>query len=186
MLVPRRVRCRLLLPPGLVALGFLLLLGCQALQPWSGRVKQWNVMQMTIPAFHVDKSASWNTVVYQPPKQLNSFRPWHDAAFEGNKLADFLNAATTESAVRQIIADTNHAGGVRIRFLPGATYANLVKVLDIMNYTNQKKYWLDIHYEPITLYEITTLPTPKYPMFVCGTGYHLYHTLPKQPDFWQR
>ena len=59
------------------------------------------------------------------------------------------------------MADTGHAGGVRIRFLPGATYANLVKVLDIMNYTNQKKYWLDIQHKPVTLYAITEKQLPE-------------------------
>ena len=160
MRVSRRVRRRLLLPPGWVALGFLLLLGCQALRPWAGQLRQWNVMGVTLPAFHVNKSAPWNAVFYQSPKQLSSFWPWQDAAFTGNKLADFLNAASTESAIRQIMADTSHAGGVRIRFLPGATYANLVKVLDIMNYTDQKKYWLDIHHEPTTLYAITDVALP--------------------------
>lgn len=161
MLVPRRVRRRLVLPPGWVALGFLLLLGCQALQPWAGRLKRWNVMQITMPKLKLipKEFRLYNDNNYSIPcetvVELHKIRPWHNAEFNGEPLFDFLNAATTESAIRKIIADTNHAGGVRIRFLPGATYANLVKALDIMNYTNQKKYWLDIHHQPTTLYAIT-------------------------------
>lgn len=187
MLVSRRVRRRLLLPPGWVALGFLLLLGCQALQPWQRQLKQWNVMQITMPALHVDKSASWNKVVYQSPAQLNTFRAWHTIDFDGQGLSDFFSAASTESAIRKIIADTSHVGGVRIRFLPGATYANLVTVLDIMNYTNQKKYWLDIHYQPSTLYAITVLPThlKSVPIFLCGTRDNVVCIIPKQPGFQQ-
>ena len=159
MLVPRRMRRRLLLPPGWVALGFLLLLGCQALQPWAGQLKQWNVMQITMPRMSIrlkpEEGQQYKkdySMPYMALPELNKIRPWHDAEFKGELLSDFFNAATTESAIRKIIADTSHAGGVRIRFLPGATYANLVKVLDIMNYTNQKKYFLDIHHRPTTLY----------------------------------
>jgi len=115
----------------------------------------YNMMQMTMPALHMDKSALWSKVVYQSPAQLNTFRAWSNIDFKGQGLSDFFSAATTESTIRKIIADTSHIGGVRIRFLPGATYANLVKVLDSMNYTNQKKYWLDIHHYPTTLYAIT-------------------------------
>ena len=180
MLVPRRMRRRLLLPPGWVALGFLLLLGCQALQPWAGRLRQWNALQLTMFPLKADTSTSYFRFLKKYPEHklkkefnpyvtplqnvaantLQKMRPWHNVEFNGNRLADFLSAATTESAIRKIIADTSHAGGVRIRFLPRATYANLVKVLDIMNYTNQKKYFLDIHHQPTTLYAITDEPLP--------------------------
>jgi len=187
MLVPRRVRRRLLLPPGWVALGFLLLLGCQALQPWRKELIPYSMMQMTMPALHVDKLAAWNKVVYQAPAQLDTFRTWYTIDFKGQRLSDFFSAAATESAIRKIIADTSHIGGVRIRFLPGATYANLVKALDIMNYTNQKKYWLDIHHQPTTLYAITVLPTylKSVPVFSCGTMDYIECTMPKQPGFQQ-
>jgi hypothetical protein len=161
MKMPRRVHRRLLLPPGWVALGFLLLLGCQALQPWQKRIKLWNVLQVTMPALHLDKNAYRNEVIYQSPTQLNKLRPWYDITFQGKQLLDFLNAANAESAVLKNIADSSHAGGVRIRFLPGATYGNLVKALDIMNYTNQKKYWLDIHHQPVMLYAITEEQNPQ-------------------------
>ena len=191
MLIPRRVRRRLSLPPGWVALGLLLLLGCQALQPWAGRVKQWNMMQLTVPKMKLtseDLKAYGRAyeLPYRTSTELNKTRPWHDVEFKGEPLSDFLNAAATESAIQKIIADTSHVGGVRIRFLPGSTYANLVRVLDIMTYTNQKKYWLDIHHEPTTFYAITTLPTPSYPIFRCGTGDYMYHVLPEKTRFWQR
>lgn len=152
MLVLRRVRRRLLLPPGWVALGFLLLLGCQALRPWVGQVRLWNVIQITMPALRPDK---WNRIPQQSPWQLNRLRTWHTIEFRGRKSSDSLSAVVIESATQKIIADYRHAGGVRVRFLPGATYANLIRVLDIMNYAGQKKYWLDIHHQPITLYAIT-------------------------------
>lgn len=189
MLIPRRVRRRLLLPPGWVALGFLLLLGCLALRPWAGRARLWNVVQLTMPPLKAD--TSYLRFLSEPTKRkegkeynpystpwsksaataLRLMRPWHDVEFTGVYLADFFSATATESAVRQIIADTSHAGGVRIRFLKNSTYSNLVKVLDIMNCTKQKKYWLDIRHDSTTLYAITTLPIhlKQAPIFSCGT-----------------
>jgi len=158
------------------------------MRPWARQLKQWNVMQLTMPPLKADTSyvhflkehsvgipgeeynpytTAWST---SAAIALRKMRPWHDTEFRGSSLLDFLNANATESAIRKIIADTSHAGGVRIQFLPGATYANLVKVLDIMNYTNQKKYWLDIRHEPTTFYAITDKPLPRdtTPVFICG------------------
>ncbi len=192
MLVPRRVRRRLLLPPGWVALGFLLLLGCQALRPWAGQLKRWNVLQITMPKMKLTPEdlkayGSAYQLPYKTIAELNEARPWHNVEFEGEPLSDFLSAATTESAIRKIITDTSHAGGVRVRFLPGATYANLVRVLDIMLYTDQKKYWLDVHHEPITLYAITLKKeiaanklTPVY-LGCCTCGPYLSTTAGEAP-----
>ncbi|MDO7883982.1 hypothetical protein [Hymenobacter cheonanensis] len=213
MRMPRRVRRRLLLPPGWVALGFLLLLGCQVLQPWERQFKLWNMMQVTLPPLKADTSylhflrkhvKDKQAIEYNPYTSsrsknevitLQKMRPWHDTEFRGVFLADFLNAATTESAIRKIIADTSHAGGVRVRFLPGSTYTNLVKVLDIMRYTDQKKYWLDIRHQPIILYAFTVKPTTIKPplIFSCGTRDSEVYPPPKKisfqeivTDFWKK
>jgi hypothetical protein len=187
MMKPRRVHRRLLLPPGWVALGFLLLLGCQALQPWHGQLKLWNVLQVTMPPLKANTSylrflkslpASKIRNKFDPyatplptisTSVLQNLRPWHTVEFSGHRVADFLSEAAVESATRKIIADTGHAGGVRVRFRPGATYANLVSVLDIMLYTDQKKYFLDIHHQPVTLYAITSPSTNESkPLSMCG------------------
>jgi hypothetical protein len=213
MIVPRRVRRRLLLPPGWVALGCILLLGCQALQPWCGQLKRWNVLRLIIMPLKADtsylrflKSLSaskvrneFNPYVTPLPgistSVLQKLRPWHTVDFSGQRLADFLSAAAVESATRRIIADSGHAGGVRVRFLPGATYTSLVRVLDIMNYTSQKKYFLDIHHYPTTLYAITdplSYGKPE-PTFVCGTPYREPYILPRNVglremgiEFWEK
>lgn len=207
MIMPRRVRRRLLLPPGWVALGFLLLLGCQALRPWDKQLKQRNVLQVTMPPLKADTSYLHFLKKYAPHPSntaynpyttpwseevagvLQTMRPWHDVEFLGHYLPDFFSAATTEAAVRRIIADTSHAGGVRIRFLSGAAYANLVKVLDIMGYTNQKKYWLDLRQYPLTLYAITDRPEhaeKTAPLFSCGTWYLESPPHPQKIGFQER
>ena len=197
------MRRQLLLPPGWVALGFLLLLGCQALQPWEHQLKLYSVVRLTMPPLKADTSylhflkkykvhilkdeydpyaTAWST---HAAITLQKMRPWYDTEFRGSELLDFLNLNATEFLIRKIIADTSHAGGVRIRFWPGATYANLVGVLGLMNYTGQKKYWLDIRHYPTTLYAITTKPAHEHEplLFSCGTRYIEPHLPPKKIGF---
>lgn len=170
---PRRVRRRLLLPPGWVALGFLLLLGCSTLVPRWRELRLNNVLQITMPPLPAGKLGLWPELFHQSPKQLEKYRPWHTVDLNCELIPDFFGTAAAEAATRQIIADTSHAGGVRIRFWPGTTYAGLISVLDIMNRVNQKKYWLDIQHSPTTLYAITDPPTRTKPvvLFSCGTRY---------------
>lgn len=51
-----------------------------------------------------------------------------------------------------------------------------------MLYTGQKKYWLDIRHQPITLYAFTDKPTHFKPplMFSCGTRYVEAHPIPRE------
>jgi hypothetical protein len=195
------MRSHLLLPPGWVALGFLLLLGCQALQPWQHQLKLCNIVQLTMPPLKADTSyihflrkhkvhnledeynpytTAWST---NAAITLQKMRPWYNTEFRGNELLDFLNASATEFSIKKIIADSSHAGGVRIRFWPGATYANLMSVLDIMNYTGQRKYWLDIRHHPTTLYAITDKPTHAPLIFSCGTRYIEPYLPPRKIGF---
>lgn len=160
MYVPRRHSRRLLLPPGWVALGFLLLLGCQVLLAHRRQLRLPNVIQLQMPPWKPNKGNNWGVPVYGSKTELNSFRPWRDAEFTGAPVNDFINAASAETAVEAINADTSRAGGVRIRFGRQATYSNLIKVLDMMNYLNQKRYWLDIRHNPTTLYAITNKYVP--------------------------
>lgn len=180
---PRRIRRPLLLPVGWVALGWLLLLGCELLQAHWRQLRQGNVLQISMLPLKQDTTgfASYQhynrgsdtpyDMPYLPPFKLNRLRPWHDAVLRGGPIADFLNAAVIEAAIRVIQADSARAGGVRVRLLPGATYANLVTVLDVMSFTNQKVYWLDIQHRPITLYALTKKELPSDPSNVsltCG------------------
>ena len=160
MIISRRVRRYLLLPPGWVALGALLLLGYWQIRYWERQLRPMRVVQLTMPARRLKPETlqllgKEYAAAYMTPAELDAFRPWYSTEVKGRKIPDFFNIAATESALRKIIADTGHVNGVRIRFLPGATYANLIEVLDIMNRIDQKKYWLDIRHRPVTLYAIT-------------------------------
>jgi len=178
----------LLLPPGWVALGFLLLLGCQALQPWRGQLRLWNMLQVTMPSRLPD--SFWRD--YPPfyaSRQLAQFRPWHEVKLVGQLLPDFLSLNQLAAASRAIKLDTLRAGGVRVRFGPGATYANLVQVLDCMLYTGQQKYWWDIRSKPTVFYAITDKwvpPSSSPPMFICGTRNAIVYLVdsPTEPALW--
>ena len=117
--------------------------------------------------------------MYKLLAELTKFRPWHDIEFSGKAMPDFFSATATELAIHEISADTSHVGGVRMRFLTGSIYANLVQVLNIMRYTDQQKYWLDIRYHPITLYAITVererIKNAKVPVYLgcCTCGPYL-------------
>jgi|GEM_PF-5412373 len=149
--LPHRSYRPLLLPPGWVALGLLLLLGCLALQAHWRQLRLVNVLQITMPPLKADTAiltfyrvngvkrdtADYNPYIDAGAKnalvKINRMRPWHTVNFGGQPLADFFNAQVIESTILAISADSGRAGGVRIQFRAGATYANLTKVLDIMN-----------------------------------------------------
>ncbi|RZJ86791.1 MAG: hypothetical protein EOO60_13005 [Hymenobacter sp.] len=183
MYAPRRHVRRLLLPPGWVALGFLLLLGCQALLTHRRQLQPYSVMQLAMLPLQPDKAISRRVPVYGSITELNKFRPWRDAEFTGTSIKDFINAASAETAIEAIKADTGQAGGVRIRFGQHATYSNLIRVLDMMNYLNQKIYWLDIRHNPTTLYAITNKYVPIKSSAFPALGCLLYNDvfLPSPP-----
>lgn len=205
---PRRFRRPLLLPPGWVALGWLLLLGCLVLQSHWRQLRQANLLQLTMPPLKPKASlvafyrmhgkgqatADYNSYVDVGDKnalvRIDRMRPWHTINFIGQPFADFRGAQEMESAIRAINADSSRAGGVRIHFQANASYASLVKVLDIMNSANQKKYWLDIRHRPATLYAITDKLLPgklkQVQMITCGFQPQAAAKLAPLSSFWQR
>ncbi|MGI4862296.1 MAG: hypothetical protein ACRYFZ_00115 [Janthinobacterium lividum] len=157
MYVLRRPYRRLLLPPGWVALGFLLLLGCQLLLI-DKRLQPENVLQLTMPTLeNMAKDKYGKIPSYCFCKPLASIRAttrWQNAQLSGNSLSYPVNRAALEGAVQAMQADEGHARGVRVYFGPTAAYSNLVSLLDLMNRLNQPMYWLDIEHRPVTFYAI--------------------------------
>ncbi|MGI4736731.1 MAG: hypothetical protein ACRYG7_16285 [Janthinobacterium lividum] len=108
---------------------------------------------------HAQHTTEW-FIPNATQEAIEPMRPWHTVDVVGLPLADFIANATAEANVRRINADTTQAGGVRIRFSQHATYANLIAALDMMARLGQKKYLLDNHHNPTTLYAITTKLSP--------------------------
>ena len=160
MYVLRRHSRRLLLPPGWVALGFLLLLGCQALLAHRQQVQGERAIQLRMPPLKPVERIERNirqdaSLPYLSERELDHARPWRTIDFTGKPLNDFMNTATIDVALQTMNADTSQAGGVRIRFRASATYSNLIEALDLVKLNGQQKYFLDIRHNPVTLYAIT-------------------------------
>ena len=160
MPVLRRHSRRLLLPPGWVALGFLLLIGCHVLLKNGTRLLPKNVVQLTMPVLEkiaAEKCKNGDPYVYFFAKPLASIKTathWQDAAFIGKPYCDSVSKTRVEAMVLATQADFGHARGIRVHFGKGATYGNLVSLLDMMPRLNQKKYWLDIEHQPATFYVV--------------------------------
>lgn len=148
MYAPRRYTHRLLLPPGWVALGFLLLLGCQALQTHRWQMKVDYKLELPMPILErVAAKYPVGDIMRKFSKPLSQVRRethWHTVHFNGGKLNHFINNAVITNAVRSMQAEAANASGVRVCFQPGTTYAELVNLVDLMNRLSQRRYWLDI------------------------------------------
>jgi len=170
MYFPRRYRRKLLFPPGLLALAFLLLLGCMQIAQDS-RLKPRTIMQLNIPVLFSGRPLPEflrNWFPYLPKKQIEKFREWDNLKITGNILHDSLSLLTTDKLVKAYLLDTLHARGLRIQFSNQAQYKSLVRALDVMAINNMKKYWLDIQHTPTTLYVFTDkIGTRRYAKFTC-------------------
>lgn len=158
MYVPRRHSRRLLLPSGWVALGFLLLLGCQVLLAHRRQMSVYYKLELTMP---IPEKMAAKYPAYDGIQQfsnllshINRETQWGRVDFNAKKLNDFISDAMTTNAVQAVRADTAYARGVRIYFRPGTTHGNLVSVLDLMNRLGCQIYWLDIEHSPTVFYVV--------------------------------
>ena len=159
LIVPRRHRRRLLLPPGWVALAGGVLVSCLGLlaSPTALQVK--TVLQLTMPSLHPDDEWDFRTPSQLLSSyQLNRFRPWHNSYFSSDSAANRREQRRLAAATRRMVADTWHSGGIRVHFTPRARYEQLVFALNLMNRENVKKYWVDYRKGNTTFYAITIAP----------------------------
>ena len=158
MYVSRRHSRRLLLPPGWVTLGFLLLLGCQIIIINKQWLQPKNVLQLTMPlleriAEEKRRDGELDTYLFSKPlASIKTATSWQNASLVGKLLSDSVNEAKIKAAVLALQADEGHARGVRVHFGSSATYRNLASLLDMMLRLNQPRYWLDIEHQPTTFY----------------------------------
>lgn len=189
--LPRRYRRPLLLPPGLLALAWLLWLGCVALPQVRGMRVQ-HVMEVNFPPL----KSKLNILLkyhediffppYLPPATIATFRPWQTFTATGNMFEDYFALHNAKAVMQSLSADSKHDLGLRVYLNQQASYASLVQLLDWCNVYSMKQYWVDIEHEPTTLYVFTTKPDPNYkeiPDWVCGvSGGYLPPVLHK--PFW--
>ncbi|QNH61158.1 hypothetical protein [Hymenobacter sediminicola] len=191
--LPRRHRRPLLFPPGLLALAWLLWLGCVALPQMRGmgreRVMQLTLAPLQIPYYGVLGTNLIGKEPYFSSLELAAFRPWQEVRFTGNLWNDYFSFQQAQTTVQQLRANPDHDRGLRIQFEPQATYSSLVKLFDLFEVENVKRYWLDIRHSPTTLYTFTTKPSgvsyEDVPAFTCGVSAEQSHSVPT-PTVWER
>ena len=162
--LPRRHHRRLLLPPGLLTLAGLLLVGCLALRPWQERLTQRSVLELTMP---VRYGHSTINNVFEP-NELTKFNDWYDTYFDGSRSGDARHALGIIRQVAAMQAMPLRDQRLRVQLGSQATYSELVFLLDAMARFNIKKYVLDVNHGPTTFYAFTVTPLahrpPRIPM----------------------
>lgn len=171
--LPRRHRRKLLFPPGLLALGWLLWLGCVALAEHPEQLRRRSIMQLTMPirpqTDPLHPTIRW---VVPNPDTLLTRDSWREATLTGNVIHDSFQQQQIIKQLRAIVADTMCAGGLRVKLEPTAQYASMVFLLDLMLRENMNYYWFDITRRPTTFYAIrkATAGSNQNPLFNCGNG----------------
>ena len=160
----RRYRRRRLFPPGLLALAGLLWLGCVQAGAWREQLKRSSVLQLTMPKPRSPKDAALFPTVrwgVPDPDTLRAQYTWHEAALTGERNRAGRQHHRIAARLRAIMADTLHAGALRVRIAPQARYADMVFLLDLMDREGVAKYWLDITRKPTTFYVIHGAGAPR-------------------------
>lgn len=153
--LPRRHRRPLLFPPGLLALAWLLWLGCAALPQM---VKTERIMQLLMPASNNPIHQRQMYPIYASANEVKRFRPWKTFAFTGNELSDFFVLQSIHAAALHLKEDSTQSRGLRIQFANNAKYSSLVHTLDEFERTVPYQRWLDIKHNPATFYTYTISP----------------------------
>jgi hypothetical protein len=172
MYLPRRHSRHLLLPSGWVALGFLLLLGCQALLTHRRQLRQERVLPLLMPMPKQDTTGlsahrrdkipflDFSYAGHRMKAELDTAIHWCDFSFAGIRAADSITAQRVFARIKIMQADTLHARGIRVYFHQHVAYTNLVSMLDMMIRANQKVFWFDIQQQPAVFYITTRRCSP--------------------------
>ena len=172
--LPRRNRRRLLLPPGLLALAGLLLLGCLALRPWQERLTRRSVIQLTMPPINesrtiwpVEYFEDCDSFMFKEPKlsysNVLTYRNWITVYFGQGQRQDTL--ATHE--IKRYLDDNGPESswgnsGLRVCFVPRTHYSSFIMVINLLHRFYIQQYFLDIRNEPVALYALA-VPKSKCP-----------------------
>ncbi len=153
---PRRPRRRLVLPHGLVALGFLLLLGCRVLVQ-DARLHRYSVLQLSMMPQH---PVYYNEKFLLPSiAQIRAMRRhWLTTTFTGQARADSLNWLLTRQRLLAQRRFPSTVTGTCVRFERHARYASLVDLLDELSQLNARKYTLDIRGPVASMYVLSFQP----------------------------
>ena len=153
--LPRRHRRRLLLPPGLVALAGLLLLGCLALRPWQEQAKVHGVISLTVPIHEPHPTLPTVRFLVPDPDTMCERRFRHDTFLNGSPIHDQPEYRRIVTAIHTITTDKEHNGLVCVRLATSARYENMIAMLDLMERMHLHKHWFDFTRKPTAFYVLS-------------------------------
>ncbi|MGY3091045.1 hypothetical protein ACVWYF_004109 [Hymenobacter sp. UYAg731] len=184
--MPRRYRRKPLFPPGMLALAWLLWLGCVAIRPWQKQLQPRYATILTLPpkpqSDNIYQSIDIKTIPFLY-SQLSSLYAWQDIELNGSPAHDSFAMRAISQSIETMRNDTIPNCGVRVRIRPSTRYKELVGLLDLMTKRNQKRYLLDIYHSQTTLYVLVDSYVPQ-PIdsipayFSCGTRYYELPPIP--------
>lgn len=179
--IPRRHRRKLLLPPGLLALAFLLLVGCGILRNHPS-LRRYSVFQFAMPVYGLCKQKDFFYNNELPPFclspiELERFRSWQTIEFTGNRMEDSLHFHQAVNSITTLKQDSSSERGIRFILGSEARYGSLVQIMDLLS-SNIGTYWLDTRQQHTILYAYTKEKGPqatanksaRLPIISCGTG----------------
>jgi hypothetical protein len=155
----------------LLALAWLLWLGCVALPRMRGMEPRQVFMQFTAMPLHGDVFG-FSPPVYSSEQQLEEFRSWQTITFTGNLWADYFSYKQARLAATRLQEDYDHKTGLRIAFHSGSVYKSFVFAISTLSEEGITKWWLDIQHQPTTLYAFTMSPK-SFEGFLCGTNAYI-------------
>ncbi|WP_460620901.1 hypothetical protein [Hymenobacter tenuis] len=162
--LPRRHHRHLLLPPGLVALAWLLLLGCLALP---SIIPRQAVMEIRL--FN-PKGPQGCLVGFPTPQQIDKWGPWQNITVSSNEWAGYFDMRMVESVCLFIKEDIPEQRALRVYFDESTSYNTLIQLLDIPIRMGIHKHWLDLRRPPFTFNLLgNDPPIPPHYSFICGT-----------------
>ena len=189
--LPRRHRRKLLFPPGLLALAGLLWLGCVQLGALRERLTRRTIVDLTMPPKPTSDtiySTAYHDEVQVIPflySQLHELYHWQNIQLNGDAANDSVSTLAISEAIKTMRADTIPNCGIRVKLTPQTRYKTFVRLIDLMELANQKKYLFDMYHGPFTLYvlvdEYTPHPSPAEPRFLCGTNSYMI-SIPLPPE----
>ncbi|MBG8555864.1 hypothetical protein [Hymenobacter guriensis] len=151
----RRHRRRLFFPPGLLALAWLLWLGCVMLP----RIYVHKQPEILLPIFPIFKTTPLRYEYGSPPYfpvyssevQLENFRQWQTFTLVGNLWADYLTLRQIQEA-SYYLRTTRKKYGYRVYFSPMATYGSFIRVINQLDEYQIFRLWIDWTHKPEAIY----------------------------------
>ncbi|GGF18385.1 hypothetical protein GCM10011383_32320 [Hymenobacter cavernae] len=125
-----------------------------------------HVLKLTImprcdgsPSFFDDGSASRWCYTQQ---EIEALRIWHDYTFTNHAFSNRWTIQAAQQSLYRLRKYPNSVNGIRFRFYSGASYSDVVRVLDMLTRNNWHQYAVDNRGKTLTIYVLTEEPESEY------------------------